>query len=263
MKYRPVLPDRNSNVSHEHPLREFAVLLVGAIAVLIAILWLLGLLVDRAVEYIDPQLEAELFQAFTNDETVQTEKEQELQGLIDRLGECVDVGYPVTIVIEESSEANAFAYPGGQVVVLSGLLGAVETENGLAFVLAHELGHFKNRDHLRGMGRSMVLLAVSVLLTGAHSNISSLLTPVYSVELAQYSQHRESEADVIALDALQCHYGHVGGATEFFETLAGSDGKRDWNLTHYFASHPEVQQRIEDLKALAESKGSPVLPVAH
>lgn len=256
MKYTPGLPEKNSNVSHEHPLREFFVLVTGAIAIFFAVLLLLGFFVDHAVRYIDPELEAALFGGFaTEDESSPTEQEQELQMLLDRLGKCIDVGYPVVVSVTESDQMNAVAMPGGHIVVLSAMLDKVETENGLAFVLAHELGHFKNRDHLRGMGRSIVLLAISVLLTGVNSDISALLTPVYSAEAAQYSQDRESDADMIALHALNCHYGHVGGATEFFELVAETEDDLDWTLTHYFSSHPEAESRIDGLYALAESRG--------
>lgn len=259
MKYSPGLPEKNSNISTEHPLKDFIVLLIGAISILLAVLLLLGLFVDLAVQYIDPELESELFGSFTNDdETSPTEQEQELQSLLDRLGECIDVGYPVMVRISESDQMNAFAMPGGSIVVFSAMLDKFKTENGLAFVLAHELGHYKNRDHLRGLGRSIVLLTISVLLTGANSDISALLTPVYSAESAQYSQDRESEADATALHALNCHYGHVGGATEFFNLIAEPEYDFDWSLTHYFSSHPEAQKRIDNLDALAESHGYPV-----
>ena len=258
MKYTPGLPKNNSNVSHEHPLKEFFVLVIGAIAVLVGTLLLLGLFVDYAVGYIDPDTEAALFDTFgSEDEPAPTEQEQGLQTLLDQLGVCIDVGYPVVVRIIESEQMNAFAMPGGRVVVFSALVNKLKTENGLAFVLGHELGHFKNRDHLRGMGRSIVLLAISVLLTGANSDLSALMTPVYNVEAAQYSQERESEADTTALHALNCHYGHVGGATEFFELIAEPEVEQDWTVMHYFSSHPEAQKRVDDLRELAESQGYP------
>ena len=256
MKYSARLPEHNNNVSHEHPLREFFVLVAGTVAVLSIVFVLMGLLVDRAVEYIDPELEASLFGSFYDESTTEpTERERQLQQLLDQLRLCIDVGYPVDIRISESELANAFAMPGGRIVVFSAALDQLKTENGLAFVLAHELGHYQNRDHLRGMGRSAVLLTLSVLMTGAGSDMSSLLTPVFSAESAQYSQSRESAADVTALRALQCHYGHVGGATEFFEAIADLTESPDRGLAHYFASHPEALQRIDDLQELATTLG--------
>jgi len=256
MKYIPGLPEHNSNVSHEHPLREFFVLVAGTIGVIIAVYVILGLLVGVAVRYIDAELEASLFGMLWDQEVEPVnERELELQDLLDQLGNCVNVGYPVTVRISESEDINAFAAPGGRVVVLSGLLDMVKTENGLAFVLAHELGHFKNRDHLRSMGRSLILLTISVILTGADSDVSALFTPVQNLEAAKFSKESESAADATALQALNCHYGHVGGATEFFEKMIESDEDLDWSLTHFFASHPQAQQRIDDLRALSTELG--------
>lgn len=256
MKYQPGLPKSNSNISPEHPLKEFVVLLGGATAMLLGVLLLLGLLVDHAVEFIDPSTEMLLFAADSDSERLtQSAREQELQGLLDALGSCADVAYPTVLRIEESEEINALALPGGRIVVYSALLDAVRTENGLAFVLAHELGHFSNRDHLRGLGRAVVLLAASVLLTGANSNLSAVLTPVYSAEMAQYSQQRERAADAAALHTLNCHYGHVGGATEFFEYMAELGSEGDWALVHYFSSHPEARERIAALAELTRASG--------
>lgn len=256
MKYSPGLPERNSNVSHEHPLREFFVLVAGAIGIIVTVFAVLGFLVDFSVQYVDPELEATLFGMIGDRENKPASKrEQGLQNLLDQLGNCVDVGYPVTVRISESEDMNAFAMPGGRIVVLSGLLDKVKTENGLAFVLAHELGHFRNRDHLRLMGRSLVLLTLSVMLTGADSNMTAILTPVQNFEAAQFSQERESAADTTALQALNCHYGHVGGATELFELMIEPGEDLNWTLTHYFASHPDAQHRIDDLHALSAKLG--------
>ncbi len=256
MKYTPGLLKNNNNVSHENPLKEFFVLILGAGALFLGVVLLLGLFVDFAVSYIDPELEASLFSNFASeDEAPPTEQEQELQVLLDGLGECIDVGYPVSLSVTESDQMNAFALPGGRVVVFSEMTKKFNSENELAFVLAHELAHFKNRDHLRGMGRSIVVLAISVLLTGANSDLSTLVTPVFAMDSAQYSQERESEADRIALEALNCRYGHVAGATAFFELIAEPDDDFDWSLTHYFSSHPEAASRIDDLNTLADSRG--------
>ncbi len=256
MKYSPGLPKHNDNISHEHPLKEFVVLLAGAIGIIVAAFVILGLFVDTAVQYIEPEIERMLFNVDWGDEDEPlSEREQELQYLLEQLGSCVDVGYPITVRISESDDMNAVAQPGGRVIVLSGLLDKVETENGIAFVLAHELGHFKNRDHLRSMGRALVLLAVSVALTGANSDASSIMTPVYNVETARFSRDRESAADATALRALNCYFGHVGGATEFFELMVEPRDDLDWSLTHYFASHPEPQDRIDDRRALTEALG--------
>lgn len=259
IQYKPSLPEKNDNVSHNHPLKEFVILLGGVIILFLFLFWSLGLFVDLAVQYISPEKEGVLFAKvqmdWAKESELSSEKQTYLQKLTDSLRPCLDVHYPVRVRVIESNEANAFAFPGGTIVVYSGLLDKVQSENGLAFILAHELSHFKNRDHLRGLGRSVVLVALSSLLTGANSNITQAIAPVQLFSQAQYSQKRESAADQTALSALNCIYGHVGGAAEFFNGLLGDKNGFDVKALHFFTSHPELQERIENLDRLAQEMG--------
>jgi Zn-dependent protease with chaperone function len=140
-------------------------------------------------------------------------------------------------------------------VVFSGLLDSVSSTNGLMFVLAHELGHFKNRDHLRIMGRGIVLSILAKKSLGGDSGFSDILASTINLRTAKYSQTRESQADRTALQALQCHFGHVGGATELFESLKSREEGLSFEMLHYFSSHPELQQRIDDLHKFARESG--------
>ncbi len=260
MKYRATLPERNDNVSHEHPLKEFFVLLGGVAGLVLAVYILLGFFIDYAIAYVSPETEIRIFSAVDMDwegtgRPDSDEEQRSLQRLIDQLRRCVDIPYTIKLRISDSDQVNAFAYPGGTVVVYSQLLEVLHSENGLAFVLAHELGHFQNRDHLRAMGRGVVLLATLTALSGANSDLSRLLASLNNFENAQYSQERESAADATALRALNCHYGHVGGATEFFESVAAPVDDFDFSLTHYFTSHPEANERISDLRDLSDKLG--------
>jgi len=260
MKYRAALPEQNDNVSHEHPLKEFIVLLSGVVALVLAVYIVLGFFIDYAVDFVSPESEIRIFSAVDmnwggSGRSESDEQQRSLQGLLNQLGSCLDIPYKITLRISDSEKVNAFAYPGGTVVVYSGLLDSLHSENGLAFVLAHELGHFQNRDHLRALGRGIVLLATFSALGGAGSDLPDFLAPVGNFENAQFSQERETAADATALSALNCHYGHVGGAKEFFETVAEPGDGFDFSLTHYFSSHPEAKQRIEDLSELSEKLG--------
>lgn len=256
MEYKPSLPENNDNVSHEQPVREFLLLSFGITVFLLIVFWILGLLVDQAVDYITPEMEAMIFSAAggSASESVESSdpRQVELQRMIDGLRECIQIGYPLKVYLLDLDGANAFAFPGGRIFIFTGLLDKVVSKNGLAFVLAHELAHFKNRDHLRGLGRGIVLTAVSALLTGAGSDLTQLFTPAVGFSQAQYSQERENMADKQALQTLNCSYGHVGGATEFFEAMKPDDDKSSNVFGHYFSSHPEAVERINNLHRLAE-----------
>ncbi|MDH5427407.1 MAG: M48 family metallopeptidase [Nitrospirota bacterium] len=259
MKYQPSLPEHNDNVSHQHPVREFFILMAGVLSFVLIGYWVLGLVVDVAVDYLSPEQEAQLHHTLDIDwdmgEEVKPDEQAKLQKLVDSLKPCLALPYPITVSLVKSDIVNAMAVPGGKMVVFSGLLDAVSSTNGLIFVLAHELGHFKNRDHLRLMGRGIVLTILAMLTLGGDSGFSDILASTINIRTAKYSQTRESQADRTALQALQCHFGHVGGATELFESLQSRGKGIDLGLTHYFDSHPELQQRIDDLNRLSHELG--------
>jgi Zn-dependent protease with chaperone function len=258
MKYHARLPEQNHNVSHQKPMREFVTLLAAVVAFILLVYWILGFFIDVAVNTISPEMEMAICESVMSEEKPMSAPiaadttQLAIQALLSDLSQCMNVGFPITLSYAESETPNAFAAPGGKMVVLSGLLKHIKSENGLAFVLAHELGHFKNRDHLRGMGRGVVLMALSFLATG-NAYLSKLLTPVNVFQNAQFSQRRERDADATALEIIQCHYGHVAGATEFFETMVQPDEALP--LTHYFQSHPEARARIESIEQLSKEMG--------
>jgi Zn-dependent protease with chaperone function len=259
MQYQPKLSGENPNVSHHNQVKEFFALLVGVVTIIFIIYGVLGFFIDAAVDSISPEMEIAIFDAMGEERLPDSqsthsdafiETEQQLRVLLADLTACVDLGYPIELVFQSSPQANAFAAPGGKMIVLSGLLKNVKSENGLAFVIAHELGHFKNRDHLRGLGRSVVLMALSFLATG-NVQLSKVLVPVNAFQNAQFSQSRESDADERALDVIQCHYGHTGGVTEFFSQI---NSDVDLPFTHYFQTHPEAKARIAAIRTLSQDK---------
>jgi Zn-dependent protease with chaperone function len=259
VKYQPSLPEHNDNVSHQHPVREFLILVAGVLVFVLIGYWALGLVVDVAVDYLSPEQEAQLHNTLDIDwdmgEETKPDDQAKLQSLVDSLTPCLALSYPITVSLVQSDAINAMAVPGGKMVVFSGLLDSVSSTNGLMFVLAHELGHFKNRDHLRLMGRGIVLSILALLALGGDSGFSDILASTINLRTAKYSQTRESQADRTALQALHCHFGHVGGATELFEALKSREEGLSFEMLHYFSSHPELQQRIDDLNQLAQELG--------
>ena len=259
MKFTARQPGINVNVSPIHPLKEFAILAGGLLAVVVGIYLVLGLAVDLIVPRLSMDMEKKLAGAFIgkiveNEDAADTTRS--LQALVDRLQDrCAPLPYTITVHVTESDAVNAAALPGGHMVVFTGLLAEMASENELAFVLAHELGHYANRDHLRGMGRALVLMTASTLLLGADNSINSMIGQGMALTELSFSRKQERQADEFALETLYCHYGHVADATSFFSKIPedGDPGR----FGHYFASHPENRRRISHLEDLAQARGYP------
>lgn len=261
MKYQPGLPEHNDNISHEHPLKDFVLILLGLSLAVVALVWALGFAVDAVVDEMSPATEARLTRLMApnlsrmqaSDPSLRA-REEWLQSLVDGMRACAGIREPVTVRLAASKEANAVVLPGGNVIVYSGLFQHVRSENGMSFVLAHELSHLIHRDHLRGLGRRLVIIAAATVLTGDGSWTAGVLAPAQHLGQSHYSRGRESSADARALQILQCRYGHVGGATEFFESLRKEDDEAP-AIAHYLNSHPSMASRIDALQAAIRQAG--------
>jgi len=257
MKYTARLPETNVNVTPTSPLRDFFLLLSAAIGIIVGIYLLLGLAVDFIVPRLSPEIEQKIGGVFLNSmaaSDTSPEKTKTVQMLVDRLQEqSTELPYKLTVHLYDSPVVNAVALPGGNIIVFSGLLEKMESENELAFVLAHETGHYANKDHLRGLGRALVFLLISATLFGPDSGIGNLLVQSLNVTEMGFSRSQESHADEFALEVLNRCYGHVGGATDFFKKLNAE--KKTGRLKHYFSTHPENLKRIAHLKNYSRSKG--------
>lgn len=257
MKYTPRLPKSNVNVTPTSMLREFFVLTLSLLGIVIVIYILLGFAVDLIVPRISTDLEtkmSELFIRSVDAEDIDSEWGGYVQSLVEDLQKrCTKLPYPFKVHVRKASSVNALAFPGGHIIVFTGLLDKITSENELAFAFAHEMGHYANRDHLRGVGRAFVFITISTFLFGTDSNISQMLAHALNITELSFSRKQETRADEFALDILNCAYGNVAGATDFFKRLPKEQDPG--TIGHYFASHPENLKRIADLNKIIRDKG--------
>jgi hypothetical protein len=140
-------PGENVNVSRVNPVREALLLFAGMVAVATALLLALGLLAEAALTRIPPSIEARTFgglwdQLDARAGAAERDQARALQPLLERIAShWKDCPHQLRVGVLESSELNAFALPGGLVLVTTALLESAESENEVAFVLGHELGH--------------------------------------------------------------------------------------------------------------------------
>jgi len=260
VKFTPRRIREEVNVSREHPLKEFFVLVLGISAVFVAAFVVLGLALDYVVPHISPELEDRLGGAYLAAFEVDDERtaaEERLQDLLDRLAARLDEdGREYRVHIVPSGEVNALALPGGHIVVLAGLVKGAASENELVMVLGHELGHYIERDHLQGVGRGLVLVFLSSLLFGTDSSLSSLTMALLGSAEMQFSQSQERQADEQGLELLMGEYGHAGGATTFFRRMAEKEKGKE--LLYLFSTHPFPQERIRAIEEAIRERGYPV-----
>ncbi|NEN92384.1 MAG: M48 family metalloprotease [Okeania sp. SIO3H1] len=178
-----------------------------------------------------------------------------LNNLLDRLESKLDNklsekrDYRVIYIPEKN--VNAFAIPGDIIGIFEGLVKEVKSENELMMILGHELGHFANRDHLRSLGKTLVIRVAIASIFGDNATLAnSVGVVIETISNTRYSQSQEYQADEFGLMLLNETYGHVTGATDFFKNFKEQE-KLSWD---FFSSHPAGEKRVKRLEKLIKQR---------
>ncbi len=275
MRYTPVQPPEGINVTDEHPLKSFFILTAGTIGVVIIVVAVLGLVADYLVKYIPVEYEQDLFSKdgiylmpFATDESkggLQTK--QYVQNLVDELHAVAGEDYAdhhFQVEIANDYDANAFAVPGGHIIVTKGLFSSVESENGLSMILAHEMAHHYERHPLRSTGRGLVvsLFLLTVLGADGSSFLQDFLGNTASITNLTFSRQQESDSDVFASNLLIKFYGHASGAAEFFQYLKSEEGSMG-EIPSFLGTHPSTEDRISNLIELENQHSGDKKPLPN
>jgi predicted Zn-dependent protease len=160
-------------------------------------------------------------------------------------------------VIDDEKTANAFALPGGKVAVYTGLLPYTQNEAGLAFVLAHEVGHAIARHGGERMSQQLLVelgqeglnLAVSTQSRAAMEAINQAYGVAATLGvLLPFSRAQESEADNIGIILMAKAGYDPREAPKFFERMMA--GKKDKGPPAFLSTHPADEDRIARLRGL-------------
>lgn len=139
---------------------------------------------------------------------------------------------------------NAFALPGGTVVLTDQMVDLASDDSALAGVLAHELGHIKHRHMTRSLVQAAALSSIAAVLWGDLGTLAVTLPS--AVAHLGYSRDFEREADRYACDVLTSRRESVEPLAFMFEKLQHKAKQPD--LPVYAASHPPTPERIRFLR---------------
>lgn len=235
--------------------------LLGALLAAIAVCWAawrygLPLLAGVLVQWIPVSTEQQLAthtldwlqqQALIHPSQLPAARQQALQA---RLTALLPPGsrYHYQLWLRDAPDIgpNAFALPGGTIVVTDQLLQAVSPPDELAAILAHEAGHVEGRHGLRSAVESVGVLVALTLITGDASSIS-LALPM-ALANASYSREHEREADRFAFATLRRHGLSpclLGYGLQRIERAAMADKEVEAGQHSWFASHPATSDRSQ------------------
>nr|GAJ31013.1 hypothetical 35.8 kDa protein in PRP16-SRP40 intergenic region [Bradyrhizobium sp. DOA9] len=178
--------------------------------------------------------------------------------LVNRLRDAAGLDDTMTAGVLPTAVPNAFALPGGKVFVLKGLLDKAENPDELAGILAHELGHLKHHDNMRGLiynGGTSFLIG---LLFGDVTGSSAVIFASRSLVEASYSREAETGADTFAIEIMHALGRSPKPAAELLFRITGKEGGS--GLTNILASHPLTEDRLARMtKEDRPASGPPLL----
>jgi predicted Zn-dependent protease len=164
-------------------------------------------------------------------------------------------GYHVAIL--DSTEVNAFATPGGHIFVTRGLIACTDSEDSLAAVIAHEIGHIQLQHSIKAIKNNRITSAIMTTASSAAKTLGSddikELADVMDESVNEivttlidkgYSQDQEFDADTAAMTLLAAAGYDPGGLVAMLRKLE-SQGTHGGGLVK---THPSPERRVENVR---------------
>lgn len=240
--------EKTSNVSSAQgsSVKEFGELILYALILLVSVYFLIVFIVDFAVANISFETEAKIFKFLKLSDSDQSSNQKLIKAtaILKILKASQQVApLPYNLVLIKDETPNAFAFPGGTIGITTALLDALNDEIEIAFVIGHELGHFANRDHLHGIGRTLGFNIIIAMLFGSSDSLGSLINFIIQ---RNYSQDRERQADRFGLALVYSIYNSTATMEHLFKLLEQHSKLPGW--AYMFTTHPAPEERIKALE---------------
>ena len=171
---------------------------------------------------------------------------QALRKMVAQIEPTQNLHVPLNIIVIKSPIANAFALPGGYMVIMSDILKKMKSSDELAAVIAHEMGHIKHRHSMKMLMSSLGYSFIFSTLLGDFTGATVILGASQELTQASYTRDKEYEADREAGKSLQSLNRDPSVLGDFLLRLDPSKNKQ--NVLSLLRSHPYSEQRMAALK---------------
>lgn len=172
-------------------------------------------------------------------------RQDELQRLFTRMTAGIEGarGYRLELRASKRMGPNAVALPSGIVVVTDALVELARSDDELVAVLAHEIGHLRQRHALRALLQDSATVLVLLAISGDLGSVWSVANAPAVLLQSRYSREFEREADDFSLVYLQAHHIPPEALTALLLRMQQQSSAAD--LPSYLSTHPSTRERIE------------------
>lgn len=215
------------------------------IPLIAAYIWVVPAVADSAAQKVSPETERQIgeawFGSLTASYKVDSAKTRLAQQFYDSLGFGGEYRMKITVVKEPV--VNAFAVPGGNIVVFDSIIGLMDAPEQLAGLLAHEASHIQLKHSVRAIYRELANSLFFTLVLGGQGDLTGMVAE-HGSQLAglSYSRQLELEADENGLKLLAQSGIPQRGIPDLFEKMNASAGGES-SVPTFLSTHPALEER--------------------
>jgi len=235
-----------------------SLLLLGILAVLYLLYMLIvPWLSQKLASKVSIKTEKQLGDAVYDALGLAEQEDKSKSFVLNQFFELMDVpsAYNINITVVNDEVVNAFALPGGRIVVYSALLKEITSYPELAALLSHEFTHVNNKHSTKSIFRRLGSKVFLGLLFGRFGTVTSVVVNhADNLKSLKYSRSLEKEADMDGLDILTKRNIDPNGFVDLFHHLQKAGLTN--NMPEFLGSHPDVDKRIAYIQEA--SKGTAV-----
>jgi predicted Zn-dependent protease len=180
--------------------------------------------------------------------------QKRIEEIGERLAEGTDrknIIYHFTVLNDETEDSyNAFAAPGGYVYIFDDLIEVMKTDDRIAAVLAHEMGHVEAKHSIKRLQGSLgttLLLILGSQMSPNRGDFAAANQAIGQLMMA-YSRHDERQADELSVKYMKRAGFDPEGTIQALKTLKGLRKKGPLMRYMYYKSHPYLSERVAHLK---------------
>lgn len=214
--------------------------------------WFLPFLAERMAKRVPISYEERLgngmMNALSPGFTIDAEKTAYINDFFRELN--IQSAYSINITVVHEDVANAFALPGGNIVVYDKIIEGMDSYASLAALLSHEFTHVDKRHATRSIFRK---LASSLFISFIFGDVGTIGNTIVSnaddLKGLSYSRNLEKEADLDGLKILSDRQIDCNGFIQLFNQLELETDATGQHIAEWRSSHPDLERRIEYIKS--------------
>lgn len=186
--------------------------------------------------------------------------DRDLQTYVNDIGQAIakvshrsNLEYTIRVV--DSPVVNAFALPGGYVYITRGILAHFNSEDELAGVLGHEIGHVVARHSAEQMSRAQLAgigLQLGSVVSETFARYAGIAGAGVSLMFLRFSRDQESESDMLGVEYSTKLGYDANHMADFFKTLKAMQEQSGQSLPGFLSTHPDPGDREVKVHALAD-----------